>query len=223
MTDSLIAGTTQDTGSQPTDADTAATTATNEAAAAESASTQQDATEAKPTDTAADTQQDGTDKLTDTEEPKGPPEKYEFKAPEGSELSPEVVSKFEGVARELGLSQDAAQKVIDVVAPEIAAAQAKAVEGVKTQWTDASKTDKEFGGDKLDANLAVAKKALDTFGTPELKQLLVDSGLGNHPEIIRAFYRAGLKITPPKVVSGSGGPTGTKGAAETLYPNQQSA
>lgn len=220
MTDSLIAGTTPDTGSQQTDAaatvDATATTDTT-------ASPQQNATDAATTDTTATTQDDSSDKTTETDKPAGAPEKYEFKPVEGAELAPEVTAKFEGIARELGLTQDAAQKVLDTMAPEIAAAQAKAIETVKAEWTETSKTDKEFGGEKLEANLAVAKKALDTFGTPELKQLLVDSGLGNHPEIIRAFYRAGLKITPPKVVSGSGGPTGSQSAADTLYPNQKSA
>jgi hypothetical protein len=148
------------------------------------------------------------------------PEKYEFKAPEGTQLNPEVIGKFEGVARELGLSQDAAQKVVDAMAPQLAAAQAAQFETVKTEWANSARTDKEFGGDKLNENLSVAKKALDAFGTPELRTLLNDTGLGNHPEIIRAFYRAGQKISGSNLVVGGAAGAASTSAAATLYPNQ---
>ncbi|MDD1107598.1 peptidase, partial [Klebsiella pneumoniae] len=39
------------------------------------------------------------------------PEKYEFTAPEGAELDSKAVELFEPVARELGLSNDQAQKL----------------------------------------------------------------------------------------------------------------
>lgn len=161
---------------------------------------------------------DGTDPT--VAEPPVVPEKYEFTAPEGGELNPEVMTKFEGVAKELGLSQEAAQKVVDAMGPQIASAQKAQFEAIKTQWTDSARTDKEFGGDKLDENLAVAKKALDAFGTPELRTLLNESGLGNHPEIIRAFYRAGQKISAPNFVAASASPGAASSAAATLYPKQ---
>lgn len=161
---------------------------------------------------------DGTDPAA-AESPTAP-EKYEFKAPEGGEINPEVMGQFEGVAKDLGLSQENAQKVIDAMGPKLAAVQAAKIEAVKAEWTESARTDKEFGGDKLNENMAVAKKALDAFGTPELRTLLNDTGLGNHPEIIRAFYRAGQKISAPNFVAG--GPSGTPNAsaAATLYPNQ---
>mgnify|MGYP000700477353 CR=1 FL=1 len=69
---------------------------------------------------------------------------------------------------------------------------------------------------------AVAKKALDTFGTPEFRTLLNESGLGNHPEMIRMMFRAGKAISEDKFVpAGSGSPKGAKDAANALYPNQQ--
>lgn len=151
-----------------------------------------------------------------TEQKAGAPEQYEFKAPEGKEFSPEVIGAFSEVAKELNLSQDDAQKVIDKIAPAFAERQANAIEQARTTWAESAKTDKEFGGDKLDENLAVAKKALDTFGTPELRTLLNDSGLGNHPEIIRAFYRAGKAISEDRVVTGQGG-AANQGDARRLY------
>ena len=70
----------------------------------------------------------------DQEVPKGAPETYEFNTKitdESAELDPEVVTAFGEVAKELDLPQDAAQKVLDKVAPVIQAKQAKVLEQVK--------------------------------------------------------------------------------------------
>jgi hypothetical protein len=151
----------------------------------------------------------------------GVPEKYEFTAPEGVELDAEVLTEFEGVARELGLPQDKAQAVIDKLAPKIAAQQKATFEGLLTkadaEWTAASKIDPEFGGEKLDENMAVAKKAWETFGTPELQNLLNTSRMGNHPEIIRWAYRVGKAISEDTIHAGrtaQGAPERTA----VLYP-----
>lgn len=152
------------------------------------------------------------------------PEKYEFKLPEGVEVDAEVMGKLEGIAKELNLSQEAAQKFADL-GPELlqkwGKTQTEAIQKTQGEWLEATKTDKEFGGEKIDANIAVAKKALDTFGTPALAKLLNDTGLGNHPEVIRAFYRAGKAISEDRHVSGGAAPSGRKDAASVLYPNQQ--
>ena len=161
----------------------------------------------------------------ETGKPEGAPEKYEFKAPEGSEFDPEVIGQFSEVAKELNLPQEAAQKIIDKIAPVMAEKQARVIEQARNAWADSSKGDKEFGGDKLDANLAVAKKSLDTFGTPELRALLNESGLGNHPEVIRFMYRAGKAISEDGFVAGSTGgksaPKSNSDYAASLYPSQQ--
>lgn len=231
-TESLIAGNTQDTGAAQPAAETQASApapAAGESAPAATAATEQNASAGQATETPGDKPADGTDPNAakpeegegkpDGEKPTAP-EKYEFKAPEGTQLAPEVLGKFEGVARELGLSQEAAQKVVDAMAPQIAAAQTAQYEAIKTGWAESAKTDKEFGGDKLNENLATAKKALDAFGTPELRTLLNDTGLGNHPEIIRAFYRAGQKISGSNFVPGGASGAAQTSAAATLYPNQ---
>lgn len=151
---------------------------------------QQQTAETGKTETASDT--------ADQDKPAekvGAPEKYEFKAAEGQKFDDSVLEQFSEVARELDLPQDAAQKVLDKMAPVLQARQAEVVEKMRTEWADTAKTDKEFGGEKLNENLSVAKKALDQFATPELRTLLNETGLGNHPEVIRMFYRAGKAIS----------------------------
>jgi hypothetical protein len=147
-------------------------------------------------------------------------EQYEWKAVEGAEVSTDTLADFSEVAKELNLPQDAAQKILDKMAPALARRQAEAIEGVKTQWAESARTDKEFGGDKLGENLAVAKKALDSFGSPELRTLLNESGLGNHPEVIRFMVRAGKAISEDGLVQGTRSVAAQGDPAKRLFPNQ---
>ena len=137
--------------------------------------------------------------------PAGAPEKYEFTAPEGRHFDNEVMSTYSEVARELNLSQESAQKMIDRLGPKIAERQIAQIEAVQTGWLDSARTDKEFGGDALQDNLVIARKALDTFGTPELRTLLNTTGLGNHPDLFRFFFRAGKAVSEDSYVGPSTG------------------
>jgi hypothetical protein len=159
------------------------------------------------------------DDKTDTSKPAGAPEKYEFKAPEGQSFDANVLAQFEEVAREINLPQAEAQKMLDKIAPALAQKQADIIKSAQDEWVASTKADKEIGGDKLDANLSVAKKALDAFGTPALRDLLNESGLGNHPEIIRAFYKAGKAISEDSFVPGGSKPAGNsdQSLASKLY------
>ena len=168
----------------------------------------------------------------ESETPQGAPETYEFNTKitdDSSELDPEVVTAFGEVAKELDLPQDAAQKVLDKVAPVIQARQAEQVEKARVEWAEESKSDDEFGGETFETNLEVAKTALNAFGTDPFKQLLSESGLGNHPEVIRFMYRAGKAISEDSYVGNSQGanaqgskvPKDFNGIANALYSNQQ--
>lgn len=145
------------------------------------------------------------------------PETYTFTAPEGTAYDPAVLDAFSGAAKEAGLTQDAAQKLIDKMAPAIAARQVDQVQAIQKEWQDTSSSDAEFGGANLAANLGVARKALDNFATPELRTLLEQTGLGNHPEVIRLLYRAGKAISEDKFVGGNASGAGKATAAAVLY------
>ena len=157
----------------------------------------------------------------DEDEPKGAPEEYEdFAAPEGVELDAEVLGDFKALGKELNLPQAEAQKVVDLglkLQGKWAADQAERFQATRDEWTAETKADPEIGGDKLTESLASAKKVLDSFGTPALRELLNDSGLGNHPEFVRAFAKVGKAISEDTFV-GVEKEGGTKSAAKTLYP-----
>lgn len=148
----------------------------------------------------------------------GAPEKYEFTAGEGVELDTEALKDFEPVARDLNLTNEQAQKLVDAY-PKILAGvqqrQAEAWQAQTEQWAADVKADKEIGGDKLTANLSAAQRVLDLFGTPELKTYLNDTGLGNHPDLVKAFVKIGKAMSEDGMVDGSN--QGQRSAAEVLY------
>ena len=211
-------GDTQQPVDATTEQSTEATTETEQQA--ESVQDQQDSDESS-----------AESETSESEKPEGAPEKYEFKAKAADapdELDPEVLTAFGEVAKDLDLPQEAAQKVLDKVAPVIQARQAKAVEQARADWATESQSDEEFGGENLGANLEIAKSSLNAFGTDAFKSLLSESGLGNHPEVIRFMYRAGKAISEDGYVGNSQGanakggiPKDFNGIADALYSNQQ--
>ena len=155
----------------------------------------------------------------------GAPEVYEFKAAEGQTFDPEFLEGYSEVARELNLTQEAAQTMIDKVGPVLAQQQAAQIAQVRNDWAEASKVDAEFGGTKFNENLAIAKRSIDKFATPEFKQMLDDTGLGNHPEWIRYCYRVSKAFSPDNFEGGhkEGGaaPNDFNSMASRLYPGQK--
>lgn len=154
----------------------------------------------------------------DEQKPKGAPEKYEFQAGEGVELDSEALKDFEPVARELNLTNEQAQKLVDAYPKILAGVQQRQTEAWQAQteqWAADVKADKEVGGDKLTANLSAAQRALDQFGTPELREYLDGTGLGNHPELVKAFIKVGKAMSEDGVITGK--ESGQRSAAEVLY------
>lgn len=156
----------------------------------------------------------------DKSKPEGAPEKYDFQAPEGVDLDTDLVGEFEAMAREDNLSQERAQRYVDIAA-KIVTKQFEALQAVHTQWAEESRTDKEFGGDALEANLGIAKKAMLAFGGDAMRQLLDHTGYGNHPEVIRAWWKVGKAMSDDGLIRGNGAPAkGQKSTADVFYGSQ---
>ncbi|HFI7734314.1 TPA: peptidase [Escherichia coli] len=164
------------------------------------------------------------DKSDDKEQkPEGAPEKYEFKPAEGQELDTSALEQFEPIARELNLTNEQAQKMVDLygtkIMPMVQQQQAEAWQKTTEQWAADVKADKEIGGDKLTANLSAAQRALEQFGDPELKEYLDSTGLGNHPALVKAFIKVGKAMSEDKVVTG-GHESGGSDLISAFYPKK---
>ncbi len=147
----------------------------------------------------------------------GAPEKYEFKAPEeGQKLDKGALEVFEPIARELNLNNEQAQKLVDVYGSKIMPAIQKQIndgwQKQTEQWVKTVKADEELGSNE---SIGAAQKALDTYGSDNLKLYLTETGLGNHPEIIRAFAKIGKAMSEDGLVTGNS--NGSKSAADVLF------
>lgn len=170
----------------------------------------------KPTDT-DDKSGDGED---DTQKTGAPEEYSEFVTEDGVKaLDSDTLSSFKSLAKEANMTQETAQKFVSLAAKMQAGNVAQLqshVDTLATEWAGQAQADAEIGGAKFKENLGIAKQALDTFGTPELKALFNESRLGNHPEVVRMLVRAGKAISQDGFVAGRHG-AAPKATADVLY------
>ena len=162
-----------------------------------------------------------------------PDEYADFTAPEGMTLDGEAVTEFKAVAKELGLNQAGAQKLVDIATRM----QQKTMDGLhelheqkKAAWLKAAQEDEEIGADvKLwnpdDPNSASASVSLRAFNSiaataPGIKAMVDELGIGNHPDFIRVFYRLGKHMRPDSFegVGGAGGAGQAASTAKALWP-----
>lgn len=146
----------------------------------------------------------------------GAPEAYaDFEGGDGKTIPAASLGGFTEVAKELGLSQAKAQKLVSALRPTVDGYINQSAEKYGREWAEQVKADKELGGADFDKKLAVAVSAYKNFSTPELQKMLEATRLGNHPEVIRMFYRIGTAMSQDTGVAGSGAPV----AKRRIYPN----
>jgi len=151
------------------------------------------------------------------EEQSDVPDEYAaFSTPEGIEIDENLVAQANPIFKELGLSQEQAQKLVDFQSAQVKA-QVDAFHERVNGWKEASRSDPEIGGDKLDSNVAIANKVLfDAFSQPfvdELKQI----GFLNHPEFIRGLSKLGNQFYTEDDPGGGNAAGREKSRIERLY------
>lgn len=191
--------------------------ATNE----EQSETSTETTEAAATETTESTESDAAETEGQEEtEAAGAPEEYgTFDLPDDFDMNQDTLAEYHTFAKENNLTQEQAQRGVDMVAQMKQAEMQQWVEQQKS-WVEDAKADAEFGNDKFDESIAVAVKARDSFGTSEFNEMLDSSGLGNHPEMIRFLHRVGKAISENSVIVG-GTTTSQLTREAVLYPSMQ--
>lgn len=145
----------------------------------------------------------------------------DFTLPEGVTLDAEQLKPATELFAETGLTQEQAQKFIDLAMARESAAAHRGVQAfvdLQNQWVAEIKGDPDIGGDKLTAALAAAARAIDRLEVPGLREALTFTGAGNHPAVVRAFVRLGQMLSedrfrPAPPVP----PQPTRTAAEVIY------
>lgn len=169
----------------------------------------------------------------------GAPEKYEFKAPEGTELDAKAIEAATPIFKELNLSQDQAQKLVDLYSAQTKAqaeAPIKAFTDLVTGWRNEVIKDPSIGNGKdgLADNVSKAiGNAINGLGQTEaaaFRDVLDKTGLGNNPTFIKGLYGMVKDLGEGRHVAGKGptepgtrAPGSPQTAAQRMYPDLPSA
>lgn len=152
------------------------------------------------------------------------PEDYKFELPENIAAEDPALKAFTEGAAELGISQEAAQALINKVAPQMQEAALEPYRQwaqLQEKWLGEVKADPEIGGSKLEGALATIASAFNTLGDnggKDVRAALDMTGAGNHPAVIKFMHKVAVALTEAGAVTGSP-PNGAKSAAERMYPN----
>lgn len=145
----------------------------------------------------------------------------EFKLPDGVTVDADSLKPATELFAETGLSQDQAQKFIDLAMARETAAAHKSVQAfvdLQNQWVSEIKADRDIGGDRLKTSLASANRAIDRLNVPGLREALNFTGAGNHPAIVKAFVRLGQMIAEDRFRPGHlARPQVPRSPAEVIY------
>lgn len=147
------------------------------------------------------------------------PEKYDLKLPEGSLLDAKAIEEISSFAKEKGLSNEQAQAILERengAVSNFASKQQQDLKEKPTAWLSEAQSDKEIGGEAFAKNAEVAKRVVDKFGSEAFKKTLNDTGLGNHPELVRVFYRIGKMMSDDQFIV-PGAQTGAKKSIEDVF------
>jgi hypothetical protein len=161
-------------------------------------------------------------------------------------IGPDILERTVAIARARGLDNEAGQSVLDftlaetkTVAEKAAAAAVKAAadantaanqpggaEWVKreTAWRTQAEADPTIGGtpEKLGVSVEKANQAIAKYGTPELKTMLDQTGLGSHPQVLRLLANVGRAMSEPTLQLGGSPVAVKKDVADLLYGGSES-
>lgn len=185
------------------------------------------------------------------EKPLGAPEKYEsWKVPDGYELDSALVEEASPIFKELGLTQDQTQKLVDIYGKHALATSKEAMDSwmeTRGEWRDSMKSDPVLG--KLvgkDGNfgpdsplIRTVNQALDGLQNPKLvsdfKAAMDLTGAGDNPAFVQVFHALASRLTEGTTYA-AGNPVkasvdpktgqlreGRPSAGGAIYPNLPSA
>lgn len=148
------------------------------------------------------------------------PEKYELKLPEGSPLKTDHLEKIVSYAKERGLSNEDAQALLErenAAVADFVNGQKEILKSTTETWVKEVEQDKELGGEAYKQNVAYANNVVKKFGSPAFIKTLNETGLGNHPELVRVFARIGKIMANDKLVVAGAQSTPKKSIEDVFY------
>lgn len=124
---------------------------------------------------------------------------YKLQMPDGVELDQDLLTAAVPMLKEAGLSSDQASKLVPLVTQVQERYQQTQLDDfarVKLEWGNETRNDPEIGGKNLTESMRLAAVALNAGGTAgaEAREILNESGLGNHKVMVRLLRNLGAVI-----------------------------
>ena len=148
---------------------------------------------------------------------------YDLKMPKDTLLQESIVEEIVSIAKEQGLSNEQAQKVLDMQSEAVSKYHTKLESDFNTQvkeWGEELRADKDIGGEHLKQNVEYARRTVIKFGGEEFLNELDQTGYGNHPGLFKMLARMGYELEARENISGGKPPAKEVSMAEKFYgPN----
>ena len=145
------------------------------------------------------------------------PDPSVWPAPEKTPFQPADYEAFTRLAQELNLSPEQVEKWL-AFEKNCAEHYTQQVQDKKREQTTAwAQQTRALYGAGLEQEIAFALRAVNTFGGPDLRTLLEETGLGNHPVVIRTLSGIGRTISEDVSAGGQASAPQDKTFAEALY------
>ncbi len=113
-----------------------------------------------------------------------------------------VDDAFKAIAKEIGLTNGGAEKLLGYAKTEIydkiQAAQAESKSKLINEWETQTRND--FPGEKLE----IAKRAYQQLADENFRNFMDETGLGSNPSVVSMFYKLGTLMQEGRLVMGEG-------------------
>lgn len=171
-----------------------------------------------------------------TKPAEGAPEKYDFKVPEGQKLDEKMIERVTPIFKKHGLTNEAAQELINAHNDAIKSITDGLAEQHKTTreaWAKEIANDPALGNGKdnfkPEVGAIIGRAMADMPNADKFKAAMDLTGAGDNPDFVRGFLHLAKLATEGRPVKPGGPaadgkvPGAAKTPASTMYPNLPSS
>lgn len=119
------------------------------------------------------------------------------------DYQPEQTENFRQFAYQLGLNNQQAETIYQAYQQDIAERDQASQQNFEQFEVDNLNALQQEWGDQFNHNLEMARRAFMNFATPEAVQVIEETGMGNHPELLKVFARIGEVLAEDSVLPGT--------------------
>lgn len=137
--------------------------------------------------------------------------------PENSLLSADMLASFKQTAARIKLPAESLQTWLSYEENRLQAAAQEAEKNRSEEIGNWARQTQEMFGPRWQEEVSKAVRAADAFGGVQLRQFLAETGLGNHPVIVRTFHAVAQRICEDVTPGGAPNAQTDKTFTEALY------